>query len=164
MSVTGCGTGCGPFRRHPRMTVAHRCQGKRKLPAPRRARWPGPASHEWGRIWPRGWRGRGGPLATRCVRQRYRARRRLAEVYELQCEAEVVAFHQGDHGLQVVLLLRGHAQFLALHLGADALGSFVPDQLGDLPRVVLRDALLEADAEAELLAGRLWFARIEGLE
>ena len=68
-----------------------------------------------------------------------------ASVDELQGEVELLALQQGDDLLQVVLLLRRDAQFVALHLCPDALRSLVPDDLGDLPGVVLRDALLEAD-------------------
>src|SRR5262249_60445811 len=97
---------------------------------------------------PRGRSRRAGRLTARLrFSKRKMADRGLAEVDELQRQAELVAFHQGYHGLQVVLLLRGHAEFVALHLGADALGPLVPDQLGDLARVILGDALLEADAE-----------------
>src|SRR5215468_594210 len=132
MSGTGWGTGCRPFRRRPRTTPARRCHGKRRRPAPGPVPPGRPADHEASFLSGISWPG-------------------LAEVDELQCQAELVAFHQGYHGLQVVLLLRGHAELVALHLGADALGPLVPDQLGDLPRVVLGDALLEADGEPELL-------------
>src|SRR6266516_5774525 len=88
----------------------------------------------------------------------------LPVVEELQCQAEVVALHQGDDRLQVILLLGRDAQFLALHLGPDSLRPFVPDELGDLPGVVGGDALLEADPESVLLAGESRVAGIEGLE
>src|SRR5215831_14021231 len=140
MSGTGCGTGCRPFRRRPRTTPARRHHGKRGRPA------PGPAA------------------PGRQADARLRLRALSAEVDELQRQAELVAFHQGYHGLQVVLLLRGHAQLVALYLGADALGPLVPDQLGDLPRVILGDALLEADGEPELLTGGLRVAGVQRLE
>src|SRR6516164_8036772 len=133
MSATGCGTGCRPFRRRPRTTPARRSHGKRRRPAP----WPAPP-------------GKAADYAASYLSEKT-VGWRLAEVDELQRQTELVAFDQGYHGLQVVLLLRRHAQFVALHLGADALGPLVPDELGDLPRVILGDALLEADAEAELL-------------
>src|SRR5499427_497741 len=145
MSGTGCGTGCRPFRRRPRTTPARRRHGRRRRPAP----WPvapgRPADHEASYL-------------------SEKARWGLAEVDELQRQAELVAFHQGNYGLQVVLLLRRHGQFVALDLGADALGPLVPDQRGDLPRVVLGDALLEAGAEPELLPGGLRVARVQRLE
>src|SRR6266516_369642 len=88
----------------------------------------------------------------------------LPVVDELQRQAEVVALHQGDDRLQVILLLGRDAQFLALHLGPDAFRPLVPDELGDLPGVVGGDAFLEADPEPVLLAGGLRVAGIEGLE
>src|SRR5215469_7346693 len=145
MSGTGCGTGCRPFRRPPRTTPARRCHGKRRRPA------PGPVPP-------------GRPTDHGLRFSAEGAGRGLAEVDELQRQAELVAFYQGYHGLQVVLLLRGHAELVALHLGADALGPLVPDQLGDLPRVVLGDALLEADGEPELLTGWLRVAGVQRLE
>src|ERR1019366_6088940 len=92
------------------------------------------------------------------------ARWRLPEVDELQREIEFLALDQGDHGLQVVLLLRGDAQFLALHLSAYAFGPLVPDNLADLLGVLLRDTLLEADGDPVLLAGELRLARVEGFQ
>src|SRR5215468_3695342 len=128
MSGIGWGTGSRPFRRRPRTTPARRCHGKRRRPAQGPVPPGRPADHE-----------------LRLSAEK--AGRGLTEVDELQRQAELVAFHQGYYGLQVVLLLRGHAELVALYLGADALGPLVPDQLGDLPRVVLGDALLEADGE-----------------
>src|SRR6516165_6512754 len=145
MSGTGCGTGCRPFRRRPRTTPAHRRHGRRRRPAPGPVPPGRPADHEASYL-------------------REKAGWGLAEVDELQRQAELVAFHQGNHGLQVVLLLRRHTQFVALDLGTDTLGPLVPDQLADLPRVVLGDALLEADAEPELLPRRLRVAGVQGLE
>src|SRR5215471_1377533 len=145
MSATGCGTGCRPFRRRPRTTPPRRRHGKRRWlalgPVPPERQADHGASFLSGTSW----------LG-------------LTEVDELQRQAELVAFHQGYHGLQVVLLFRGHAELVALHLGADALGPLVPDQLGDLPRVVLGDALLEADGEPELLTGWLRVAGVQRLE
>src|SRR5579859_1186564 len=173
MSGTGSASGCGRFRRHPRTAPARRCPGKRRRPAPGPIRPgsradPGPR-RAGGR--PRDGPGGAGRLTPACVEQRnghppgaQRNSPGLAEVDELQREAEIVALDQGDHGLQVVFLLRRHAQFLALHLGADALGPLIPDQLGDLSRVILGDALLEADAETELLPGRLRVTGVQGLE
>src|SRR6516164_917752 len=145
MSATDCRTGCRPFRRRPRTTPARRRHGKRRRPTPGPV--PPGRQADHGASFLSGKAGRG-----------------LAEVDELQRQAELVAFHQGYHGLQVVLLLRGHAELVALHLGADALGPLIPDQLGDLPRVVLGDALLEADGEPELLAGGLRVTWVQGLE
>ena len=88
----------------------------------------------------------------------------LPVVDELQRQAEVVALHQGDDRLQVILLLGRDAQFLALHLGPDAFRPLVSDELGDLPGVVGGDAFLEADPEPVLLARGLRVAGIEGLE
>src|SRR6185437_8425499 len=87
-----------------------------------------------------------------------------AAVGELQGEVEVLALEQAHHRLQVVLALGGDAQLLALHLGLDALGALVPDDLGHLLGVVLGDALLQGDRDAVLLAGRLGVRRVEVLE
>src|ERR1017187_6948227 len=108
--------------------------------------------------------GRAGLRAGRSESREGPARWRLPEVDELQREIEFLALDQGDHGLQVVLLLRGDAQFLALHLSAYAFGPLVPDDLADLLGVLLRDPLLEADGDPVLLAGELRLARVEGFQ
>src|SRR5450631_1778108 len=51
--------------------------------------------------------GRAGLRAARSEGREGPARWRLPEVDELQREIEFLALDQGDHGLQVVLLLRG---------------------------------------------------------
>src|ERR1700728_5021686 len=56
----------------------------------------------------------------------------LAEVDELQREVEVLALDQGDHGLKIILLLGGDAQFLTLDLGPHALRALIADDLADL--------------------------------
>src|SRR5580704_13388241 len=85
-------------------------------------------------------------------------------VDELQREVELLALQQRDDRLQVVLLLRRDAKFLALDLSPDALRTLVPDDFGDLLGVVLGDALLEGHAHPVLLAGKLGVVRIQGLE
>jgi SAM-dependent methyltransferase len=92
------------------------------------------------------------------------ARARLAVVDELQGYVEFLALEQGNDILELVLLLGRDSQLVTLHLGADALRALVPDELGDLPRVVLGDALLEADGDLVLLAGWLGLAGVENLE
>src|SRR5579871_3852283 len=83
------------------------------------------------------------------------AQPRLAVVDELQGDVELLAPEQGDHILQLVLLLGRHPELIALNLSPDALGPLVPDDLRDLPGIVLGDALLQADADPVLLARRL---------
>jgi len=56
-------------------------------------------------------------------------------------DPEVVALEQGDHVLQVVLLLAGDAELVVLDLCLDALRALVADQLGDLLALLLGDAL-----------------------
>src|SRR5256885_10320690 len=45
----------------------------------------------------------------------------ISEVRELERHAEVVLAHRLDRGLEVVALLAGHAELVALHLVGDAL-------------------------------------------
>ena len=60
---------------------------------------------------------------------RRRIRGRSAVVGELHREVVVLALDQGLDGLEVVALLAGHAQLVALDLRLDALGALVADQL-----------------------------------
>jgi hypothetical protein len=78
-------------------------------------------------------------------------RPRSAVVRELDREVEVLAPDQGLHGLQVVALLRGDAELVALDLGLDALRALVADELGDLLGVLRGDALLQRDRDLALL-------------
>src|SRR2546422_709734 len=64
----------------------------------------------------------------------------VAEVLELQGNAEVVLLQRGDDRLQVVALLAGDPDLLSLRLRLDALGGCVLDRLVDLARLVARDA------------------------
>ncbi|TNM54788.1 hypothetical protein FHQ09_09740 [Brevibacterium sediminis] len=89
---------------------------------------------------------------------------RSAVVRELQVDVEVLSLEQSDDFLQVVTLLRAHAQLVALDLGFDALGALVADDLRDLLRIVLVDALLEGRIDAVLLAGGVRFAVFQGLQ
>src|SRR4051812_45606003 len=61
---------------------------------------------------------------------------RLPVVGELQRDAEVLGLEQGDDGLQVVPLLAGDAQLVALDLRLHTLGSLVTDLLADRLRLV----------------------------
>ena len=85
----------------------------------------------------------------------------LAEVHELQRHVEVAALEQRHGGLQVVAALGLHAQLVALDLRLDALRRLVADDLGDLLRVVLGDALLERRVDAVLLARRVRLTRVQ---
>src|SRR5580704_12490626 len=85
-------------------------------------------------------------------------------VDELQREVELLALQQRDDRLQIVLLLRRDPKFLALDLSPNALRALVPDDLRDLLGVVLGNALLEGHAHPVLLAGKLGFVRVQGLE
>src|SRR3984885_235839 len=87
-----------------------------------------------------------------------------AVVGELESEVEVLGLEQADDGLQVVLFLRRDPQLLALDLRSDPARPLVPDDLGDLLRVLLGDALLEDDRDAVLLAGPPRLGRVQVLE
>src|SRR3954464_2519186 len=77
---------------------------------------------------------------------------RSALVGEVERDVEVgLAQHPLD-GLEVVARLARDAQLVALNLALDALGALVADQLVDLLRVLLGDALLEGRVEVVLLA------------
>src|SRR6476469_5417190 len=76
-----------------------------------------------------------------------------ALVGERQRVVEVgLAQHPLD-GLKVIAGLARDAQLVTLDLALDALGALVADQLVDLLRVLLGDALLEGRVEVVLLAG-----------
>nr|WP_158496532.1 hypothetical protein [Micrococcus cohnii] len=90
-------------------------------------------------------------------------RRGSAEVDELQVGVLEVLEHR-DGRLQVVAGLRGHAQLVALDGGLHGLGALVADQLRDLLRGGLVDALLDGGLETVLLAGGVGFAGVEGLQ
>ncbi len=85
-------------------------------------------------------------------------------VDELEGEVEFLALQQRDDHLQVVLLLGRDAKLLALDLSPDALRPLVPDDLRQLPGVVLGDALLEGHGHPVLAAGRLRISRVQCLE
>src|ERR1035441_7980516 len=160
---------CPKFRRyHPSRAARPRRPGGLVSPCRIPGRPPAgslyPARSEGGLFLRRPVWGRAGRRAGRSESREGPARWRLPEVDELQREIEFLALDQGDHGLQVVLLLRGDAQFLALHLSAYAFGPLVPDDLADLLGVLLRDTLLEADGDPVLLAGELRLARVEGFQ
>ena len=64
----------------------------------------------------------------------------VAEVLELQGDAEVAVLQRRDDGLEVVALLAGDAELIALGLGLDALQAEVLDELVELAGLVRRDA------------------------
>src|SRR6476469_56107 len=89
-----------------------------------------------------------------------------ALVGERECDVEVgLAQHPLD-GLEVVAGLARDAQLVTLDLALDALGALVADELVDLLRVLLGDALLEGRVEVVLLAGeaRTGLGDVEVLE
>src|SRR6476660_6448318 len=89
-----------------------------------------------------------------------------ALVGEGQRDVEVgLAEHPLD-GLEVVAGLARDAQLVTLDLALDALGTLVADQLVDLLRVLLGDALLEGRVEVVLLArhARTGLGHVEVLE
>src|SRR5690606_32645865 len=88
----------------------------------------------------------------------------LAVVDELQGDVEVLALEEGDDLLEVVLLLGADPQLVTLDLSLDALRALIPHDLGDLLRVLLVDALLQADHHAVLLARQLGLPGVEDLE
>src|SRR5262249_61510378 len=69
-----------------------------------------------------------------------RAMRSVAEVRELEGDAEVRVAELGDGGLEVVLLLAVHAELLALDLVGDALEAEALDELADLAGLGVGDA------------------------
>src|SRR5690349_10990221 len=89
---------------------------------------------------------------------------RSAVVDELEGDVEVGVLEQGDDGLQVVAALARHPQLVAGDLRFDGLGALLADDLRDLLRVLLRQALLEGGLDPVLLAGGPRFARVDRLE
>src|SRR5262249_19686006 len=63
----------------------------------------------------------------------------VSEVRELQRHAEVVLAHLLDRRLQVVALLAGHAELVALHLVLHAFEAEALDELSDLSRLFVVD-------------------------
>src|SRR6202035_510502 len=138
----------------PRRRLA-RTTGRRSLTGPARHIRRRPVPCRWAVV----------PVLTCTTVRRPQTRAaRLAVVGELKGEVELLALQQRDHGLQVVLLLGRDAQLLALDLGPDALRPLVPDDLRQLPGVVLVDALLEGDRHAVLLPGELGIGRVQRLQ
>src|SRR6478672_6487200 len=74
-------------------------------------------------------------------------------VGERECDVEVGFAQHPLDGLEVVAGLARDAQLVTLDLALDALGALVADELVDLLRVLLGDALLEGRVEVVLLAG-----------
>src|SRR5438876_10260737 len=67
----------------------------------------------------------------------------VAEVRELERDAEVLLAQLRYRGLEVVPLLYRHAQLLALHLVRDALEAEALDELADLAGLHVGDADVE---------------------
>src|ERR1022692_3574192 len=88
----------------------------------------------------------------------------LAVVDVLQGDVEILAFQQALHILELILLLGGDPQFLALYLSLDALRPLVSDDLRNLLRVVLGNALFQVRQEPVLLARELRLARVQDLQ
>jgi hypothetical protein len=82
----------------------------------------------------------------------------------LDGEVEVLALEQSDDRLQVVLLLGRDPELVPLDLRLDAFRPLIADDLRDLLRVVLRDALFQRDGQPVLLAGQLRVAGVQYLE
>src|SRR5690606_12648345 len=87
-----------------------------------------------------------------------------AVVGELERDAEVLALEQGDDRLQVILLLAGDPQLVALDLRLHALGPAVADGLADRLGLLLIDPLDDPAVDLVGLAGLLRLARVEGLQ
>src|SRR4029453_19614296 len=75
--------------------------------------------------------------------------RLVAEVRELERHAEVAFAERRDHCLQVVALLAGHPQLIALGLALDPLQSELLDELVELTGLVGRDACVQLEALAD---------------
>src|SRR5918993_5893850 len=89
----------------------------------------------------------------------------IAEVAELQGDAEVFLAHRLNGRLQIVSLLAAHPQLLALHLALDTLEPEPLDELVDGGGLVPRDARDQADVLAGGAAGGLLdLAVVERLE
>src|SRR4029453_19534040 len=78
----------------------------------------------------------------------------LPVVGELHVDAQIGAFQQPDHALQVVPVLAADPELIALDRGLD-LELAALDQLHDLARLVRRDPLLERDLLPRGAAERL---------
>src|SRR3954463_12001926 len=87
-----------------------------------------------------------------------------AVVRELQGDVEVGFLEHRNDALQVVPLLAGHAQLVALDLRLDALRALASDALRDRLGGGVRDPLLDGGRDPELLAGRLRLLALECLE
>src|SRR4029453_4325965 len=87
-----------------------------------------------------------------------------AVVRELQRYAEVFLLEQGDHGLQIVPLLAGDPQLVALDLRLNALGALVADLLADRLGLVRLDALDDLAVDLPGLAGLAGLAGLQRLQ
>src|SRR5699024_8212258 len=107
--------------------------------------------------------------ATRwCASRRHRAQRSrrapLTKIDVLQGDVEVGLLEQRDRGLQVVAALGLYAQLVALNLSLHRLRPLVANDLADLLRVGLVDALFERGLDAVLLSARERLTGIQRLE
>src|SRR5947207_13159496 len=92
------------------------------------------------------------------------ARRLLPVVDELQGQAEVRLLEQGDHGLQVVLLLAADPQLVTLDLRLYPTRPLVADLLADRLGLVRVDALNDLAFDPVYLAGHLGLPGIQRLQ
>src|SRR6516164_9622362 len=88
----------------------------------------------------------------------------LPVVDELQRHVQVCLLQHRDDGLQIVTLLAGDADLVALDLRLDVLGPLIADELGDLLGVLAADALLEGAGDLVGLAGGLRLTGVERLQ
>src|SRR4051794_37699234 len=103
-------------------------------------------------------------IASVCRRSRpggAKSRGWSAIVGELQGDAEVLGLEQVDHGLQVVLLLAGDPQLVALDLGLYALRALVADLLADRLGLVGLDPLEDLAVD---LVGLARLPRLAGVQ
>src|SRR5947207_3032645 len=85
-------------------------------------------------------------------------------VRELQRDPEVRLLQQRDDRLEIVLLLPGDAQLVALDLRLHPLGPLVADLLADRLRLVGLDALDDLAVDLVRLAGRPGLPRVQRLQ
>jgi hypothetical protein len=84
-----------------------------------------------------------------------------AVVHELERNIQLFALQERLHLLEVVTALGLHAQLITLDLTLHGLRPLIADDLGDLLRVLARDALLDRGLDAVLLAARERLAGIQ---
>src|SRR5215469_7409990 len=85
-------------------------------------------------------------------------------VHELDGEVVILVADQALDRLQVVTALAGDPELVALDLRLDGLRPLVPDQLGDLLRVLLTDAVRHRHGDLGELARQRRLGRVDGLK